>query len=94
MVKAYMPAAESFNLDRDLRSDTQGQANAQKVFDHWKTMPGCKSSITHINAHVATAQAYYPSAPIEKGSELEALVRSIRIRKGLKVSSFSVRCVL
>lgn len=41
-VKAYLPVAESFGFNGDLRSQTAGQAFPQAVFDHWETMNGCK----------------------------------------------------
>ena len=41
-VKAYMPVNESFGFTADLRSQTQGQAFPQCVFDHWEVMQGCK----------------------------------------------------
>jgi hypothetical protein len=43
MVKAYLPVAESFGFNGELRSHTAGQAFPQCVFDHWETMNGCKS---------------------------------------------------
>ncbi|KAK7037459.1 translation elongation factor 2 [Paramarasmius palmivorus] len=39
-VKAYLPVAESFGFDGDLRSQTGGQAFAQLVMDHWDLVPG------------------------------------------------------
>lgn len=39
-VKAYLPVNESFGFTADLRSQTQGQAFPQSVFDHWDLMPG------------------------------------------------------
>ncbi|KZP04533.1 elongation factor 2 [Athelia psychrophila] len=63
MIKAYLPVSESFGFNGDLRSQTQGQAFPQSVFDHWETMQG---------------------SPLDKGSKLEELTRSIRVRKGLK----------
>jgi len=62
-VKAFLPVMESFGFTADLRSQTQGQAFPQCVFDHWEVMPG---------------------SPFDKGSKIEELVRSIRVRKGLK----------
>ncbi|KIM88726.1 hypothetical protein PILCRDRAFT_813700 [Piloderma croceum F 1598] len=62
-VKAYLPVMESFGFNADLRSQTQGQAFPQCVFDHWEIMNG---------------------TPLDKGSKLEELVKSIRTRKGLK----------
>lgn len=40
MVKAYLPVNESFGFTGDLRSQTQGQAFPQCVFDHWQHLPG------------------------------------------------------
>lgn len=39
-VKAYLPVMESFGFTGDLRSQTQGQAFPQSVFDHWQVLPG------------------------------------------------------
>jgi len=36
--KAYLPVNESFGFTADLRSQTQGQAFPQCVFDHWQKM--------------------------------------------------------
>lgn len=52
LVKAYLPVMESFGFTGDLRSQTQGQAFPQCVFDHWQHLngdplvPGNKSSDT------------------------------------------------
>jgi len=40
IVKAYLPVMESFGFTGDLRSQTQGQAFPQCVFDHWQTLQG------------------------------------------------------
>lgn len=37
-VKAYLPVAESFGFDADLRANTGGKAFPQCVFDHWEEM--------------------------------------------------------
>ncbi|KAF9500013.1 P-loop containing nucleoside triphosphate hydrolase protein [Pleurotus eryngii] len=37
-IKAYLPVAESFGFNGDLRSHTAGQAFAQNVLDHWEVM--------------------------------------------------------
>jgi len=37
-VKAYLPVNESFGFTADLRSQTQGKAFPQCVFDHWQIM--------------------------------------------------------
>jgi len=39
-VKAYLPVAESFGFDSDLRAQTAGQAFPQCVFDHWQLVQG------------------------------------------------------
>jgi elongation factor 2 len=39
-VKAYLPVNESFGFTEALRSQTQGQAFPQCVFDHWQVLPG------------------------------------------------------
>ncbi|KAI1004514.1 Elongation factor 2 [Podosphaera aphanis] len=39
-IKAYLPVAESFGFNADLRSQTSGQAFPQSVFDHWQILPG------------------------------------------------------
>jgi len=39
-VKAYLPVNESFGFTEALRSQTQGQAFPQCVFDHWAMLPG------------------------------------------------------
>lgn len=38
-VKAYLPVNESFGFTADLRSQTQGKAFPQCVFDHWQKIP-------------------------------------------------------
>jgi len=40
IVKGYLPVNESFGFTGDLRSNTQGQAFPQCVFDHWQILPG------------------------------------------------------
>ena len=52
-VKAYLPVAESFGFNGELRSHTAGQAFPQCVFDHWEIMNGCEcikflSMICHL----------------------------------------------
>ena len=37
-IRAYLPVAESFGFNAELKSQTSGQAFPQCVFDHWKTM--------------------------------------------------------
>jgi elongation factor 2 len=81
-VKAYLPVMESFGFNADLRSQTQGQAFPQSVFDHWEIMNGSKS-FTMIYIIILIMLFV---APLDKGSKLEELVKGIRTRKGLKVS--------
>ncbi|MCL7025504.1 hypothetical protein MKW94_003205 [Papaver nudicaule] len=40
IVKAFLPAIESFGFETDLRYHTQGQAFCLSVFDHWAIVPG------------------------------------------------------
>ena len=42
-VKAYLPVAESFGFNGELRQHTGGQAFPQAVMDHWEVMTGCES---------------------------------------------------
>lgn len=39
-VKAFVPVIDSFGLETDIRSHTQGQAFCLSVFDHWSIVPG------------------------------------------------------
>jgi len=53
-VKAYLPVAESFGFNGELRQHTAGQAFPQSLFDHWATMNGCKCFLCcgrRIGAH-------------------------------------------
>ena len=40
VIKAYIPAIDSFGFEPDLRAHTQGQAFCLSVFDHWQIVPG------------------------------------------------------
>ena len=40
LVKAFLPAMESFGFETDLRYHTQGQAFCLSAFDHWQIVPG------------------------------------------------------
>jgi len=40
IVKAYLPVSESFGLSSVLRSNTQGKAFPNCVFDHWEKISG------------------------------------------------------
>jgi U5 small nuclear ribonucleoprotein component len=48
-VKAFVPVMDSFGLETDIRSHTQGQAFCQSVFDHWSIVPGERPEA--FNAH-------------------------------------------
>jgi elongation factor 2 len=39
-IKAYLPVMESFGFDKELRSQTSGQAFPQMIFDHWENLQG------------------------------------------------------
>eukprot|EP01063_Lacrimia_lanifica_P035730 TRINITY_DN689_c0_g1_i1.p1 TRINITY_DN689_c0_g1~~TRINITY_DN689_c0_g1_i1.p1 ORF type:complete len:966 (+),score=430.56 TRINITY_DN689_c0_g1_i1:72-2969(+) len=39
-LKGYIPIMDSFGLETDIRSHTQGQAFVQSTFDHWQVVPG------------------------------------------------------
>ncbi|KAJ1619367.1 ribosomal protein S5 domain 2-type protein, partial [Pavlovales sp. CCMP2436] len=40
VMRAFLPAIDSFGFETDLRAHTQGQAMCVCVFDHWDTVPG------------------------------------------------------
>lgn len=40
LIKAYMPAIDSFGFETDLRTHTQGQTFCLSVFNHWQIVPG------------------------------------------------------
>jgi elongation factor 2 len=40
IIKAYLPVMESFGFDKELRSQTSGQAFPQMIFDHWENLQG------------------------------------------------------
>lgn len=40
IIKAFMPAIDSFGFETDLRTHTQGQAFCMSVFHHWQIVPG------------------------------------------------------
>lgn len=40
LIKAYMPAIDSFGFETDLRTHTQGQAFCLSAFNHWQIVPG------------------------------------------------------
>ncbi|CAH1788149.1 unnamed protein product [Owenia fusiformis] len=40
IIKAFLPAIDSFGFETDLRTHTQGQAFCLSVFHHWQIVPG------------------------------------------------------
>ena len=40
ILKAFIPAIDSFGFETDLRTHTQGQAFSMSVFHHWQIVPG------------------------------------------------------
>ena len=49
-IKAFLPVAESFGFNGELRSHTAGKAFPQSVFDHWEVMNGCKNILTVVES--------------------------------------------
>jgi len=66
-IKAYLPVAESFGFNGDLRSHTAGQAFPQCVFDHWELMAGSPlekgSKIEEIVTKIRTRKGLKPEIP-------------------------------
>jgi elongation factor 2 len=81
-VNAYLPVAESFGFNEELRQHTAGQAFPQSVFDHWATMNGCKELF--LCCGMIIWSSLLTTAPLEEGSKMEGLVTKIRVRKGLR----------
>jgi len=61
IIKAFIPAIDSFGFETDLRTHTQGQSFCLSVFHHWQIVPGdpLDKSITirPLEAQPATALA-------------------------------------
>ncbi|KAJ4479069.1 P-loop containing nucleoside triphosphate hydrolase protein [Lentinula aciculospora] len=66
-VKAYLPVAESFGFNGELRSHTAGQAFPQCVLDHWEIMPGSPldkgSKIEELVTKIRTRKGLKPEIP-------------------------------
>ncbi|KAF8628235.1 hypothetical protein AX15_004011 [Amanita polypyramis BW_CC] len=66
-VKAYLPVAESFGFNGELRSHTAGQAFPQCVFDHWDLMTGSPldkgSKLEEIVTKIRTRKGLKPEIP-------------------------------
>merc|ERR550534_2556561 len=54
-VKAFLPVNESFGFTADLRSQTQGKAFPQCVFDHWQKMNDDPLDVTTKSGIIVTA---------------------------------------
>jgi len=67
VVKAFLPAMESFGFNKDLRSQTKGQAFHQSTFDHWDTMPGSAlesgSKLGDLVAKIRLRKGLRPEVP-------------------------------
>ncbi|KAF8317868.1 P-loop containing nucleoside triphosphate hydrolase protein [Clavulina sp. PMI_390] len=66
-VKAYLPVSESFGFAADLRSQTQGQAFPQSVFDHYEVMSGSPldagSGVAKIVTEIRVRKGLKPEIP-------------------------------
>lgn len=74
LVRAYIPAMDSFGFETDLRSATQGQAMCLQTFDHWAVVPG-----NPLDASVQI-KPLEPSAPFQLARDF---MLKTRRRKGL-----------
>ncbi|KAI0778312.1 P-loop containing nucleoside triphosphate hydrolase protein [Trametes elegans] len=66
-VKAYLPVAESFGFNGELRAATGGQAFPQSVFDHWELMSGSAlekgSKLEELVVGIRTRKGLKPEIP-------------------------------
>ncbi|KIL56826.1 hypothetical protein M378DRAFT_172365 [Amanita muscaria Koide BX008] len=66
-VKAYLPVAESFGFNGELRSQTGGQAFPQCMFDHWDIMNGSPldkgSKMEELVRQIRTRKGLKPDIP-------------------------------
>eukprot|EP00605_Chrysophyceae_sp_TOSAG23-4_P000149 GSChrysophyteH1.ASY1.ANO1.172.1 assembled CDS len=74
IMRGHVPVIESFGLESDLRSSTQGQAFLQKVFDHWQVLPG-----DPLDGDVIL----HPLEPAPKMAMARDFMVKMRRRKGL-----------
>ncbi|KAI0030682.1 eukaryotic translation elongation factor 2 [Vararia minispora EC-137] len=67
VIKAYLPIAESFGFDGELRSATAGRAFMQAVFDHWEVMTGSPlekgGRVEEIVRDIRTRKGLKPDIP-------------------------------
>jgi len=66
-MKAYLPVAESFGFNADLRAATGGQAFPQACFDHWSLMSGTPiekgSKLETLATSIRTRKGLKPAIP-------------------------------
>jgi len=67
-MKAYLPVAESFGFNADLRAATGGQAFPQAVFDHWESISGdatdATSKVNALAVKIRTRKGLKPDVPL------------------------------
>jgi len=67
-MKAYLPVAESFGFNADLRQATGGQAFPQAVFDHWSPLNGdatdTTSKVGALAVQIRTRKNLKPDVPL------------------------------
>ncbi|KLT45526.1 translation elongation factor 2 [Cutaneotrichosporon oleaginosum] len=67
-MKAYLPVAESFGFNADLRAATGGQAFPQAVFDHWSLLGGDASEkgskVNELAVKIRTRKGLKPDVPL------------------------------
>lgn len=73
-MRGMIPIIESFGVESDLRSSTQGQAFMQKIFDHWSLVPG-----DPLNGDIIL----HPLEPAPKLAMARDFMIKLRRRKGL-----------
>ncbi|KAJ8090027.1 translation elongation factor 2 [Marasmius tenuissimus] len=66
-IKAYLPVAESFGFNGELRSHTAGQAFPQMMLDHWELMQGSPlekgSKLEELVMGIRTRKGLKPEIP-------------------------------
>ena len=66
-MKAYLPVAESFGFNADLRAATGGQAFPQAVFDHWESINGDAtekdSKVQQLASKIRVRKGLKPEVP-------------------------------
>jgi len=74
-IRAYIPVAESFDFDHELKIQTNCQALPQMVFDHWQLVAGdplADSDLKEIICEIRTRKGLPPEVPpIERYKDWE-----------------------